>query len=415
MEQIVEAFHSIEDLADLKSFIMVILKAQNYFGDPFDDRFAWLLSQLNYVQKYIDVVKGNRDQIEAFDAFLEQELSDYAYTRRSQVMISQLVSLGYHLHPERLLGFIDQIRGQYANRHRYLNFALMHSSDLGYDPLDEFNEGALTVFKNLSDDAREQILEKLKLAFESYESYDSDSEERDGDDDEPPPVSPSKRHHRNLETLLHLTLEPKLRQTIQQLRAAKTRLQVIRTIDRYFGIVGRYIGNGRGGYSFAKIIAMGEAVQSELEEYLDDNKKYWDLYGSAPNGKADLPWSDKDGHFSPEAQMAIFGVDKLALEALPFSVEMGPIVRHFREKPQVRDFWRAYRGAEKAVARLSGQTRFHEGKVLTHAFPYQDWPKDYTSPMFYNPFVVRVNANRVSLLVYRVVDGRLKLALKREL
>jgi hypothetical protein len=413
LEKIEEAYASIENLGDLKSFMQAILDADMDFGDPFDERFTWLMNHMNFVEKYIKVSRGSKDQVQDFDDFLQDAVSDYDGRAWRQSVDSQLVSLQYHLHPEKFLHFIDNLRHQYAYRRRYLNFSLFHSSDLGHEPLDEFNQGALTMISRLPEEFRLKALAMVKEKIANIEPYELEPDEpEDGGERR---VTEQRRNYRNLEILLHLLLEPERSKTFQELRAAKTRTQVVKAVDRYFKVIGKYLAHHRGGYSFARIIEMGEGAQGALREYLDDGQKYFELYGSAPNGKADLEYSDKDAHFSSLAQAQIFGIKKIDLEFLPFSLQMDNIIRHFREKPEVQKFWKAYQRAEKTVADISGRKRYMSGSVLTHSFPYQEWSQTWDSPMFYNPFVVRIYANKLTLRVYKMYGEKLKLVMEKPL
>lgn len=189
---------------------------------------------------------------------------------------------------------------------------------------------------------------------------------------------------RNLEIVYRFLFEHDLKSLIQTLPSASTKLEMLASVNRYISTTTSGLtGGGRGNYDFSLVLNVAKQLQSHLQEHLDDRENYIQLYGSFPNGKANLLSSDVDVHLSDRMSEAFLS---------PYT--------NFQTV-----FMDLMANAENPIAEALGQLHFEKGKLVTYIVESPSVSAERRHGVInnfaeYNPIVVKILKGQISIQIF---------------
>ncbi|RYZ86284.1 MAG: hypothetical protein EOP04_14185 [Proteobacteria bacterium] len=269
------------------------------------------------------------------------------------------------------------------------------------------NQTMITALARLPEPLRLELLENLKLQMNSVNLKDEVMSMQNGQLKMPL----SRLYRRNIEMIASLLVQPYFHNLQKSLlHHSGDRNAFVREVDAHFAKTSKSLANGRGGYSFERVVESAEILQKSMQEHLTDSKDYIEMYGSFTNGKAAFVTSDIDIKFSSNLLTRITGkpawqghggaVFSLFFE--DFATREGP-----KMPPEFKRFWGNYQTAEN----LLGQNIFKRkparpSELLTSLYPPKDYSNDAIDFRWYNPLVVRIYKDHIALQLVDINSSR---------
>lgn len=263
---------------------------------------------------------------------------------------------------------------------------------LVYDRNYFLQKSSLALLLNLPEVTRaglkKQTWEKLAYAFQQEKKAHTE----DG-------IEAAKTYRRNVETL-HRILYHKELQQLMQLSPRSSRESLVTAIDAYWKSI--YEPQWKDTYSFAKVLEIAKALQkSAIFKAVPEASI--DIYGSLPNGKADLKSSDIDIHPDTILMTEYINMmtERIRDYSDPFAEDRHGEYR--RSKEDIQNFSNILLETERQLAQAIGQSQYAPAQLMTIVPTSSDYFFKPEIINYYNPIRITVSKRGITVEIHDVL------------